>query len=121
MENGLAIIEVNDTETKGFYIDQDALECARLNALTSKQLKKVEAKKREADHRQRMVEKAKARRKAYTLNTIGYILIRCGVSVAAAWGMIAGLIHPVITIPVILLSICTACVRLGMWMAKAVK
>ena len=41
-ERGLAVIEKNDTETKGFYIDQDALEFARMNAKLDKQRKELE-------------------------------------------------------------------------------
>lgn len=38
MENGIAIIERNEAETKAVFIDQEALECARLNMRTEKRV-----------------------------------------------------------------------------------
>ena len=78
--NGLAIIEKTDTETKGFFIDQDTIECARLNAKTKKRVEKSEAVRRIAEMKFRKAEKEKARRKAYNLNTIKHILIHCGIN-----------------------------------------
>ena len=120
--NGLAIIEKTDTETKGFFIDQDAIECARLNALTKKRIAHAEAVKRKADQTRRKAEKAaekaEARRKAYNLNTAKHILIHSGIIGAVAWAGTAGMIHPAICIPVGLFCLCAVCVRLGAWFGK---
>lgn len=121
MKKGMAIIEVNDTETKCFYIDQDALECARLNNLTQKRLAKAEAKQREAARNRRKAEKAEARRREYTVRTFCDVLIRCSISVAVTWAAWAGMIHPIISIPVGLFCLATACLRLGVWLGKWVK
>ena len=121
METGLAIIEKTDTETKGIFIDQETIEHARINALIKKRTMKAEADQREADRNRRKAEKAEARRKAYNLDTIKYILIRCGIIGAVAWAGMAGMIHPAICIPVGLFCLCAACLRLGEWFVRAAK
>ena len=121
MQNGLAIIEKTENETKGFYIDQDALEFARLNARINKHISKAEVENREADRQHRKSEKMAARRKAYTSKTCGYILSNCAVCGAVAWAGIAGMIHPVISIPVSIFCLCAACVRFGAWFGRVAK
>jgi hypothetical protein len=119
--NGLAIIEKTETGTKGFYIDQDALEFARLNARTNKRISHAEAVNREADRQCRKAEKMAAQRKAYTLKTFGYILTNCAVCGAVTWAGIVGMIHPIISIPVGIFSLCVACVRFGAWFGRVAK
>ena len=114
MNKGLAVIEVNDTETKGFYIDQDALEFARLNAKISKRMKAAEV----SSHNHARAEQIKAKRKAYSVNAIGRILLNCAVCGGAAWAGIAGMIHPIIYVPVSLLCLCVASMRLGAWFGR---
>jgi hypothetical protein len=121
MKNGLAIIEKTDNETKGFYIDQDALEFARINARTNKRIAQAEADNREADRQSRKAEKMAARRKAYTLKTFGYIFTNFAVCGAVAWAGTAGMIHPVISFPVSIFCLCVACVRFGAWFGKVAK
>ena len=118
MEKGLAIIEVTDTETKGFFVDQEAVEMARLHSAIKRNRAKHEAERREAERNRRRVEKAEARRKAYNLNTVFYILIRCVICAAVVWAGMAGLVHPVIFIPVAVFCLCAACLRFGVWFGK---
>lgn len=120
-EKGLAVVEVNDTETKGFYIDQEALEFARMNARTEKHRKEAENDHKKATRSQSKAEKVKAERKAYTLRTVRDVLISCAICGGAAWAGKAGLIHPTIFIPVSIFCLCAACVRFGVWYGKAVK
>jgi hypothetical protein len=120
-ERGLAVIETTDTETKGFFIDQDALEFARLNAKLDKQRMENEKAQKKAACKQSKAAKAKAQRKAYTLKTFGYILANCAVCGAVVWAGIAGLIHPIISIPVSVLCLCVACVRFGAWFGRVAK
>jgi hypothetical protein len=116
MDKGLAVIEVNDTGTKGFYIDQDALEFARLNAkIKMRSDRAVKAQKKAAAK----AEKAKAERKAYTKKTAAHILLGCAISSGAAWAGIAGLIAPIIYVPVSLFCLCAACIRLGAWFGRS--
>ena len=118
MNKGLAIVEVNDTGTKSFYIDQDALECARLNARTKKRIDKAEQIRREDTQRRRKAERMAAKRREYNVRSICYILGRCAVSVAVAWATWGGLVHPVVSVPVITFCLCAACLRLGAWIGS---
>lgn len=119
--NGLAIFEKTDKGTRGFYIDQETIEFAQMNARTKKRLAKADAEKQEADLKCRKAEKAAARRKAYMMDTVRYVLTRVGVSCAVALAGAAGFIHPVIFIPVSVICLCAACMRLGQWIGKVVK
>ena len=116
MNKGLAVIEVNDTETKSFYIDQDALEFARLNAKIKMRSDSAEKAKKKATTK---AEQAKARRKAYNLNTACRILFSCAICSGVAWAGIAGMIHPIIYVPVSLFCLCAACLRLGAWFGRS--
>ena len=116
--NGLAIIEKTDTETKGFFIDQDVIECARLNALTKNRIARAEAARREADRNRRKAEKVAQRRKAYTIDTIKRITIHSGIIGAVTAAGTAGMIDPAIYIPVSLFCLCSACIRLGTWFGR---
>lgn len=120
-EKGLAVVEVNDTQTKGFFIDQDALEFARLNAKLDKQRKEATTAQKKADRKNSKAAKAKAQRKAYTIKTACYVLANCAISVATGWAGIAGLIHPIISAPVSVFCLCVACVRFGAWFGRVVK
>lgn len=120
-ERGLAVIEKNDTETKGIFIDQDALEFARLNAKLDMQRMANEKEQKKAACKNSRAAKAKAQRKAYTIKSISYILANCAVCGAVTWAGIAGLIHPIISIPVSIFCLCVACVRFGAWYGKVVQ
>ena len=106
MNNGLAIIEVSDSQTRSVFIDQEALECARLNARIKKRVNK-----------QRVVAKkcytAYAKRRKRIAKTAVHVLLCTAVCVGVSLAGGAGLIAPVIWIPIGLLCICGACVRLG--------
>ena len=120
MEKGLMVIEKNDMETRGFYIDQDALECARFNAKVNKRLAEAAKAKQEAERKHKRAEAAKAKQKAYTMNAAKAVLFRLAICTAAVWAGTAGLVHPVIYIPVVLVSLCAACLRLGALFGKVV-
>lgn len=123
--NGLAVIEKTDTETKGFFIDQDALEFARQNAKVSKRLDEAAKAKREAerkaDRTRRKAEKVVEQRKAYTLHTAWFVLSRMAICAAVVWIGTAEMIHPAICIPVALFNLCAACLRLGALFGRAAK
>ena len=121
MQNGLAIIEKTDTETKGFYIDQDALECARLNALTKKRIAKAEAEQREAVIQYRKKAKANARRKAYANKSAASVVALLMLSGAVSVAGMAEMIHTTIWVATYLTCLCVACIRFGVWFGKAAK
>ena len=104
--------------TEGVCIDQDALECARLNIQVMKRIEKNEAAMREVEQNRRKEEAHKAKRKAYTLHTIRFILIRILVAGAAAMAAITGMTRPVISLSIITVCLCRACLHLGRWMEK---
>ena len=112
MEKGMAIIERDEVETKAIFIDYETIEFARQNARTKKRVA-------DANEATQKAEKAQARKQAFTNNTIAYMLKRGGVIVAAAVAANAGLVHPVISAPVIILCLCAVCIRFGVWLAKA--
>lgn len=102
--------------TKGVCMDQDALECAMLNTKVTKRIEANEAAMVEQNRHKEEAHKEK--RKAYTMHTIRYILIRLLVAVAAASAAMAGMTRPVLSISIATLSLCMACLRLGRWMEK---
>ena len=132
MKNGLAVIEKNDTETKGFYIDQDVLECTRQNAKVAKRLDEAEKAKQKAiaeaekarkayERKMKKAEAEKAKRRAYTLDAVRVVASSMALCVAVVWAGTADMIHPAIYIPVALVSLCAACLRLGALFGKVVK
>lgn len=121
MQTGLAIIERDETETKAIFVDHEVIDFARQNAKTKKRMEAAAQAQIKADHIQRKAEKAKARRKAYNLKTLAHVLTGFTVSGAVAWAGMAGMIQPIISIPVSLFCLCAACLRLGAWFGKRVK
>ena len=109
--NGLAIVEQTDQGTRSIYIDQDTIECARLNAKTQKRIQ-------EAAMRQQMAKRKAQYRRNYNRASARYIAIRCGMLVASVWALAAGFAHPAICIPVALYALCTGCMRLGAWLGR---
>ena len=118
MANGLAIVEKSEEQTRAFFIDQDALECARMNAQTKKKREHEEAMQQKNKLNRHKAEREKSRRKAYTVKTIKHIIFSCVLSGGVIAAGIAGLIHPIIYIPVAVFALCTACLRLGLWLGK---
>ena len=122
MEKGMAIIERDEVATKAIFIDQEIIEFARQNARTKKRVadaqettQKVEMAKTKKTEK---AEKEEARKRAYTNNTIAYMLKRGGIIVAVNAAAKAGLIAPVISAPVIILCLCAVCIRFGVWLGK---
>ena len=116
MNNGLAIIEKTDTEMKGVYIDQETIEEARLNARIRKRIAEAEENARIAYEKKRKAEKAEAKRKAYVRKSIKYLVTHGAICGAVAWTWWAGMVSPIICIPVMLYCLCASCVKLGAWL-----
>lgn len=121
MEKGMAIIEVNDTGTKGFYIDQDALEFSRQNAKVNKRMSNAAKDQKAAERKIRREEAAKAKRKAYTIDTIKYVAVRAFYTGALAAAVAADWASIYLFIPVFLFCLSTACLRLGKWFGRSKK
>lgn len=118
MEKGMAIIENTGAETKAVFVDQEALECARLNARTKKRIAEAAKTQKENQRIQRNAEKEQARFRAYTMKTLKDVLICGGIIGIASYGGYIGMIHPLIAIPAMLICLCTASVKAGMWFGK---
>lgn len=118
MENGMAIFERNEAETKTVFIEQDALECDRLNNRTEKRIAEAEKEQKENQRIQRKAEKEQARFRAFTMKTLKDVLICGGIIGLAVYGRYSGMIHPAIAIPVILICLCTASVKVGVWFGR---
>ena len=118
MERGLAIMEVNDTETKAVFFDQEVIEFARLNAQTKKRVAEAERAQRATASQRGKAERAQARRQAYNIATACYVLSRSAIAGGAAWACAAGMINPIISLPVVLYCLCTASARAGVWIGK---
>lgn len=118
MEKGLAIIEKTDEGTKGFYIDQDALEFARQNAKVNKRLAEADKDQKKADRKHKRAATAKAKRKAYTIETIKYVAVRALYTGALAAAVAADWASIYLFIPVFLFCLSTACLRLGKWFVR---
>ena len=58
------------------------------------------------------------RRKAYTVDTVRYILTRSIIIAASAAACAAELVAPVICYPLSLFCLCAACVRLGRYLER---
>jgi hypothetical protein len=114
--NGLAIIEKTDTETKGVYIDQETIECARINARVRKRIEEAEANAKIAYEKQLKAERAEKKRQEYNRKSIQYIASFGAVCVGLGMAWAAGWINPILCIPVMLFCLCASCVRLGAWM-----
>lgn len=115
MERGIAILEVNEAETKAVYIDQDFVDFARMNARIKKRVEGAEKVQKVAANNRRKAEKAEEKRRAYNMASVKYLLTRSAVIGAMAWGCVAGLIHPLVSAAVILICLCTASARIGAW------
>lgn len=118
MEKGMAIIENTGAETKAVFIDQEALECARLNKRTEKRVTESKNAQKEDQRIQRKAEKEQARFRAFTMKTLKDVLICGGIIGLASFGAYNGMIHPAIAIPVMLFCLCTASVKAGIWFGK---
>lgn len=125
--NGVAVIDVSENETRGFFFDRELVDFARLNAAIRKNRKKAEDEQRVAD--QKRIKKEKADQKAhnrlikwrvYTVKTFGSIIGRAAVVGGAIWTMMAELVNPLVAIPVAAFFLATACLKFGAWYGRAI-
>lgn len=118
MQQGVAIIERDDTKTNAVFIDHEVIEFARLHALTKKRIAKAKADQHNKSRILRREAKAEAEKKAYNRKTIKSILIHSGIFVGAVWVGLAGLVHPFIWISAAIIHLCTACLYFGAWFGR---
>lgn len=110
MKNGLMTIEKTDEETKAVFIDQDVLECAKLNMRTKKRIGKYE--------KERVAKERKRKRMERSVNRI---LAEALVGLAVAFCGSVGMIHPILWCPISILCLCVASLHLGAMLGKVGK
>lgn len=115
MEKALAIFEKTEEGTKAVFIDQDTIECARLNQRTKKRVEQVKAKQNATFQKRKKAEAAFEQFKAYTKKTFSIVGSECVAVIAIATAGNADLVSPIVAIPVCLVLLGAACVRLGAW------
>ena len=108
MKNGLIAIAKTDEKTEAVFIDQDVIECARLNMRTTKRI-----------NRRKKEQAAKARHKRNMRKAANRIIAEAGIGGAVALAGMAGMISPYLFIPVSIISVCAACMHFGAWIGKA--
>ena len=110
MQNGLITIEKTDEKVEAIFVDQEVLECARLNLRTKNRVNKQKKERAAKERHQKRMRK-----------TANRIASEAAFGMAVAVAGTCGMIHPAIWIPVTILSLCAACVHFGAWYTKAVK
>lgn len=118
MQKGVAVFERDDVKTSAIFIDHEVVEFARMNAKAKKRIEADRKTDNTEEIKRRRAEKAEARRKAFTFRTVRSILSCFGVICCAACGGAADMIHPAIYVPVIVASLCVACLRCGLYFGR---
>jgi uncharacterized membrane protein len=125
MKEGIAIIEQTGESARSIFIDQEALECARLNMRTKNRIAKADqirqTEKAAKDRIQRKEKAARAKFEKFTMKTI----FRICADLLAVWAFTeagaAELIHPVLCTAAVVIGLCAASLRLGVWVGRVVK
>ena len=102
MKNGLMTIEKTDEQTQAVFIDQDVLECARLNVRTKERINNLKKAQSQKAKEKKRIERMK--------NRIWAELVTSGL--VAICGMV-GWIHTLLWVPTSIVLLCAACVGLG--------
>ena len=110
MENGLMTIEKTGERMKVFFMDQESLEHDRLYKRTKH---RINMRRKEKSERVRF-------RKRMGRNA-NRILLEVILGAAVTLAGTAGMIHLAIWLPVTLICLCAACVRLGVWFGRVEK
>ncbi len=110
MKKGLITVKSTGAEMRAIFFDKEVLECARLNMRTKRRLEMRQKAKEEKVRFKREMEK--------NANRVLFDILLGG---AVAFAGATGLIHPALWVPVAVIALCAACVRLGMWLGKAAK
>lgn len=113
--NGMAIVEVTDTDRRAVFIDEDTLEAARLNAMIKRNRERNAAERKRVEREHRRLEKQRKRWKEYTVDTFFSIGVRGVIMGGAIGAMVVEMMHPIISIVVSAYCLSTACIQFGVW------
>lgn len=128
--NGVAVIDVNEHETKTIFFDREIVEFAQLNSKIKKNRKRNEDKIK--DRNKKIMEeterknKEKARRQAnkikwrvYTKDVFTSIICNFILIAAVIWITFVDLVSPFVAVPVIAYFFAKSCTKFGIWFARA--
>lgn len=118
MKEGMAIIEQTREGARSVFIDQEVLDCARLNMRTKKRIAESEAKQNKADQIRQKEKAAKVQFVKDRERTANRVLLDVVFGGAVAAAGTVGLIHPVIWTPTAIICLCVASLRLGAWFGR---
>jgi hypothetical protein len=110
MKNGLMTIEKTDESTKAVFIDQEALECARLNMRTKERVNEGEIERRNKARAKKRIERVRNR-----------IFANAGIGAAVAFAGLTGMIHALLWVPVAIGFLCLGCIGIGAYMGMGAK
>jgi hypothetical protein len=110
MENGLMTIEKTGEKMSAVFIDQEVLECARLNLRTEKRIRNQKREQTKKMRYEKCMKKSANR-----------ILAEAGIGGAVAAFGFNGMIHPLLWVPASMICVCVACLHFGAWLGKVSK
>jgi len=128
--NGVAVIDVNEHETKTIFFDREVVEFAQLNSKIKKNRKRNEDKIKSRNKKimeeteRKNKEKAKERAsqvkwRVYTTKTFTSILCSFILIAAVIWVAFVDLVSPFVAVPVIAYFFSKSCTKFGIWFARA--
>lgn len=113
--NGMTVVKTDNTNKEVTFVNGDTLEVTKLSKMINHKKEYNEMEQKRTENKQRMLARKKRKWKKYTTNTFTYIGVRSVIIGGVIWGMTSGMIHPNISIPVIIYCFGAACIRFGVW------
>ena len=127
MKNGVAIIDVNENESKAIFFDREVVEFAKLSASIKKNRKKADNKRKYEERKRKKEEREKQeiqnkmiKWRVYTVKTFCSIVYYVAIISVVALTMIAKLVSPLVAIPVMAYSLGVSCLKFGTWYGRAI-
>ena len=119
MKNG--IMTIDNSNIKTVYIDREAVEFARLNKRTQDHISNIENAKADAERNHRKAESKRKKFEDFTLKTLLSVVFGMFGTIAIIMAGVAGMIAPVIWIPVAIAWLCLISIKIGVWFGRAVE
>ena len=113
--NGTAIFKVTDTEQNASFVNGNTVKITKLDAMLKHNSKRNENERNKVIHERRIQNNKRRKWREYTIDSFTFIGVRVAVMSCCMLTMIVGMMHPVISIPVSVYCVCTACIRFGVW------
>lgn len=127
MKNGVAIIDVNETQSKAFFFDREVVEFAKLSASIKKNREKADNKRKYEERKRKKAEREKQEMQSklikwrvYTVKTFCSIVYYIAIISVVALTMFAKLVSPLVAVPVMAYSLGVSCLKFGTWYGRAI-